>query len=194
MNGCGIFIWEKINLQWVHSGVEPVSVVSLALAGGFFTISTTMKAQKKVCGFTNWTTWIISLQGVYWHHPLMPAAYSSPILQNVQLSICSLWHIYFDMCFNLNSSFISDKLIGKNVASAAAVVVQSPSHIRFFATPWTGTCQASLSLTISQSLPKFMLITSVMLSSHLILWHPFLLLFQWVLSLHKMTKILELQL
>ena len=37
-------------------------------------------------------------------------------------------------------------------------------------------CQASLSLTISWSLPKFMSIASVMPSSHLILWHPFLLL------------------
>ena len=36
--------------------------------------------------------------------------------------------------------------------------------------------QASLSLTISQSLPKFMFIALVMLSSHLILWHPLLLL------------------
>ena len=37
-------------------------------------------------------------------------------------------------------------------------------------------CQASLSLTISQSLPKFMSIASVMPSSHLILCHPLLLL------------------
>ena len=37
-------------------------------------------------------------------------------------------------------------------------------------------CQASLSLTISWSLPKFMFIALVMLSSHLILWCPLLLL------------------
>ena len=36
--------------------------------------------------------------------------------------------------------------------------------------------QASLSLTISQNLPKFMSTASVMLSSHLILWHPLLFL------------------
>ena len=36
--------------------------------------------------------------------------------------------------------------------------------------------QAFLSLTISWSLPKVMSIASVMLSSHLILWHPLLLL------------------
>ena len=43
------------------------------------------------------------------------------------------------------------------------------SRVQLFATPWTVARQASLSLTISRSLPKFMLIASVMLSSHLIL-------------------------
>ena len=42
-------------------------------------------------------------------------------------------------------------------------------------TPSTATRQASLSLTISQSLPKLMSITLVIPSSHLILCHPFLL-------------------
>ena len=56
------------------------------------------------------------------------------------------------------------------------VVVQSPSCVRLFATPWTAALQASLSLAISWSLPKFMYIASVMLSSHLILWLPVLLL------------------
>ena len=36
--------------------------------------------------------------------------------------------------------------------------------------PWTAACQASLSLTISWSFPKFMSIQSVMPSNHLILW------------------------
>ena len=56
------------------------------------------------------------------------------------------------------------------------VVIQLPSHVQLFATPWTVACQASLSLTISWSLPKFMSIASVMPSSHLILWCPLLLL------------------
>ena len=43
------------------------------------------------------------------------------------------------------------------------------------ATPWTTAHQASLSLTISWSLPKFMSIESVIPSSHLILYHPVLL-------------------
>ena len=55
------------------------------------------------------------------------------------------------------------------------VVVQSPSCVQLFAIPWTAACQASLSLTISCSLPKFMSIALVMPSSHLILWCPLLL-------------------
>ena len=50
-------------------------------------------------------------------------------------------------------------------------VVQSLSCIQLFATPRTAAHQASLSLTISQSLPKFMSIESVMPSNHLILCH-----------------------
>ena len=40
---------------------------------------------------------------------------------------------------------------------------------------WTAACQAFLSITNPQSLPKPMSIESVMLSSHLILCHPLLL-------------------
>ena len=50
------------------------------------------------------------------------------------------------------------------------VVIQLPSRIWLLVTPWTVAHQASLSLTISQSLPKFKFIASVMPSSHLILW------------------------
>ena len=44
------------------------------------------------------------------------------------------------------------------------------------ATPWAVACQASLSLTILQSLPKFMSIELVMPSNHFILCLPLLLL------------------
>ena len=54
--------------------------------------------------------------------------------------------------------------------------VQSLSRVQLFATPWTAGCQASLSITNSQSLFKLMSIQSVMPSSHLILCHPLLLL------------------
>ena len=54
--------------------------------------------------------------------------------------------------------------------------VQSVSHVRVLATPWTAARQASLSVTNSQSPPKPMSIESVMPSNHLILCHPLLLL------------------
>ena len=55
-------------------------------------------------------------------------------------------------------------------------VVQMPSRVWLFATPWTATWQASLSLTVSRSLTKFMSIALVMPSNHLILCHPLFLL------------------
>ena len=57
-----------------------------------------------------------------------------------------------------------------------AIVIQSPSCVWPSVTPWTVAHQASRSLTISQSLPKFMSIESVIPSNHLILCHPLLLL------------------
>ena len=55
-------------------------------------------------------------------------------------------------------------------------IVQLLSRVQFFATPWAAACQAPLSSTVSRSLLKFMSTESVMLSSHLILCHPVLLL------------------
>ena len=48
--------------------------------------------------------------------------------------------------------------------------VQSLSCVQLFATPWTAACQASLSITNSQSLPKLMSIESAMPSKHLTLF------------------------
>ena len=56
------------------------------------------------------------------------------------------------------------------------VVVQSLSHVRLFAGPWTTVCHTSLSFTVSQSLLKFMSVESVMLSNHLTLCCPLLFL------------------
>ena len=57
-----------------------------------------------------------------------------------------------------------------------AVVVQCLSHVQLFAIPLTAACQASLSITISQSLLKLISIEPVMQSNHLILCHPLVLL------------------
>ena len=55
------------------------------------------------------------------------------------------------------------------------LTVQLLSHVRFFVTPWTAACQASLSIANSQSLLKLMSIESVMPCNHLILCCPLLL-------------------
>ena len=55
------------------------------------------------------------------------------------------------------------------------VAVQSLSHVRPFATPWTAAHQASLSSTIFWSLLKLMSIELMMPSNHLILCRPLLL-------------------
>ena len=54
--------------------------------------------------------------------------------------------------------------------------VQLLSRVQLFATSWLTACQASLSITNSQSLLKLTSIKSVMPSNHLILCHPLLLL------------------
>ena len=54
--------------------------------------------------------------------------------------------------------------------------VQSLRPVQLSATPWTTACQASLSITNSQSLLKLMSIESVMPSNYLILCCPILLL------------------
>ena len=76
--------------------------------------------------------------------------------------------------------------------------VQSISHVWLFATTQIAACQASLSITNSQSLLKLMSIKSVMPSNHLILCHALLLLpsiipcirglFQWVSSCTRWPK------
>ena len=59
-------------------------------------------------------------------------------------------------------AFESDRIL-MSAQARDVVVVQSPSHVRLFVTPWTAARQASLSLTIPWSLPKVKSIESVML-------------------------------
>ena len=65
------------------------------------------------------------------------------------------------------------KPLGKPLQAHSSV--QSLSHVRLFETPWTAACQASLSITNSQSLLKLMSMESVMPSNHLILCCPLFL-------------------
>ena len=87
--------------------------------------------------------------------------------------------------------------------NSRATSVQSLSHVRLFATPWTAAHQASLSISNSRSLPKLISIELVMPSNHPIFCHPLLLppsifpsmsLFKWVTSSHQVAKVLEFQL
>ena len=100
---------------------------------------------------------------------LYPSVKKKPMTSLVLLSFLkniSLWYI-FDLMhwmscakmFKLNARFSS---------------VQSLSHVRLFATPWTAAHQASLSITNSRSLLSLISIESVMLSNHLILCPPLL--------------------
>ena len=59
-------------------------------------------------------------------------------------------------------------------ASVQFISVQSFSHVRLFATPWTAAHQASLAITSAWSLPKLVSIELVMPSNHLTLCCPFL--------------------
>ena len=60
--------------------------------------------------------------------------------------------------------------------SQDVAAVQLLSCVQLFATPWTATHQASLSISNSRSLLKLTSIEWVMPSNHLILCHPLLLL------------------
>ena len=66
--------------------------------------------------------------------------------------------------------------------------VQSLSHVQLFVTPWTAARQASLSITNSQSMLKFMSIKSVMPSNHLIFYCPLLLLPSFFPSIRIFSK------
>ena len=91
-----------------------------------------------------------------------------------------------------------------SVIFVVVVIVQSLSCVQLFVTPLSAAHQVSLSFTISQSLLRFMSITSVMPSNHSSSVAPLPLLpsifpcmgafFWWVGSSHQVAKVLELQL
>ena len=78
----------------------------------------------------------------YYTTIIMPFAATWMQLENIILSKAGQKDISYDITY--------------------VAVVQSLSHVQLFVIPWTAARQASLSLTISQSLPKFMSIESVM--------------------------------
>ena len=94
--------------------------------------------------------------GLYEWLQAVPSAFSST--SKMSLQVGQSWH-----CTLL------DTMIG----SAVVVTVQSLSPVRLFVTTWIVALQASLFITISQSLLKLMSIKLVMPSNHLISVFPF---------------------
>ena len=87
------------------------------------------------------------------------------------LTSCYLYHSVFAYVYHMSVSlcvFVTDYSL--------LTVVQSLSCDQLFAAPWTATCQASLTFTISQRLFKLMTIEMMMPSNHLILFCPLLFL------------------
>ena len=80
-----------------------------------------------------------------------------------------------------------------DTVSAVPVVVQSPSRVRLFVTPWPAARQASLSPSISWLWPKFMSIALAMPCNHVILCHRFLLLSAVFPSIRVISKESEVQ-
>ena len=106
-----------------------------------------------------WSPWIL------FQNPVR----SRPHIQHLHRGTCSLHLLPVYLCI-----IYAKPLFKRSRDSPGSV--QSLSHVWFFATPWTASCQASLSITNSRRLLKLMCIESVMPSNHLILCHPLLLL------------------
>ena len=126
------------------------------------------------------TLWIVACQPLlsmgffrqeYWNGFAMPSSRGSFQAQGSNLHLLCLLH------WQVGS--LPPVLPGKPVLCISFSSVQSLSHVRLFATPWTAAHQASLSITSSWSLLKLMSIEAVMPCNHLILCHALLLL-PWI--------------
>ena len=113
------------------------------------------------------------------------------------LCCCSVAKLFPTLCNSMDCSFpgfpvlrnllefaqihvhwVSDAIQPSHLlnVSVQSSSVQLLSHVRLLGTPWTAAHQASLSIANSRRLPKRMSIESVMLSNHLILCCPLLIL------------------
>ena len=84
------------------------------------------------------------------------------VLPNIKMNLPQVYMIYISL-----SSLCSCVMFSQSV--------QSLSCVQLFVTPWTAAHQASLSITNSWSLLKFMSVEWVMPSNHLILCRPLVL-------------------
>ena len=77
--------------------------------------------------------------------------------------------------YNLSIALLQ-YIVFQHLRMLSFVVVQYLRYVWLFATPWNVACQGPLSSIVSWNLLKFLSIELVMLSNHLILCHPLLLL------------------
>ena len=102
-------------------------------------------------------------------HPLLllPSMFPSMRVFSNESALCIRWPKYWSFSFSVHpcneySGLVSFRfdwfdlktktLIWKDTRNPVFISsVQSLSHVRLFATPWTAACQASLSITISPS-------------------------------------------
>ena len=88
---------------------------------------------------------------------------------------CSMWLVNFIAPSYPHASKMQPS-VACYTSLSSVQFFQWLSHVRLFVTPWTAACQASLSITNTQSLLKFMSIESVIPFNRLILCCPLLLL------------------
>ena len=93
----------------------------------------------------------------------------------VMLYTLSIYNFICPLLVNLSKQKKKNQYLS-NILPFQFSSVQLISCVQLFATPWTAACQASLSITNSQSFLKLMSVESVMPSNHLLLCHPLLLL------------------
>ena len=119
--------------------------------------------------YKNWAHKISSWEYLTIWRPVLPGF---PWAQSASFLLSTL--NFFRWCWRSAAAAACDLILVEGDGKHPSV--QSLSHVWLFATPWTAAHQVSLSIKNSQSLIKLMSIESVMLSNHLILCHPLLLL------------------
>ena len=97
-------------------------------------------------------------------------------LPSYNLKFFKKTNVFILSCSSLNIQMETLFTVLFSLGSVQFSSFQSLSHVWFLVTLWIAACQASLSITNSQSSHKPMSIKSVMPSSHLILCRPLLLL------------------
>ena len=114
----------------------------------------------------------ITMRLIYWPCPecnsILSHIFFSLYFQGLQEDTCQRWHLRDRFTEEEDKCQIS---FGAHMFSS----VQSLSCVPLFVTPWTAAHQASLIITNSWSLHKFMSIELVMPSNHLIFCHPLVL-------------------